>query len=121
MTFEQDRQKMLDFYFETERQFIDLSRVIPLDNLPDTYSPIFYNILQSSCGQVESMLRLICERFQLSPSAKSFPAYYGLLNQNGVLQRQIVSMNKGEKLLNPFSLPAGDITPTWWKAYNQTK
>ena len=43
--FQQQRNKMSDVYFETEKEFIDITRIIPLDNEPQTHSPRLYNIL----------------------------------------------------------------------------
>lgn len=122
MDFEADIIKMLDFYFETEKQFIELARIIPVSNPPNTHSPILYNILQSSCGQVENLLRILCERFELKyGDEKKFPKYYELLNHEGILQSQTIYFIKIRKSFKPFAIQEGDETPFWWKAYNSTK
>lgn len=115
------RLKMVDFYLETEQQFLELIRTIPLDNDPKTYSPKLYNILQSSCGQVENIMRLICERFDLKPENSDFPSYSGVLNKNNILQLQQVYQKKTYKRYFPFQMPNGEKSPFWWKGYNQTK
>ena len=71
MNFEKDLRHMRDSYFELERQFIEISRIIPLDNPSDTYSPRLYDILQTSCGQVENLLRLICDKLELESGQNS--------------------------------------------------
>lgn len=45
--FEKQWIEMLNFYFDTEKQFTEISRIIPLDNSDETYSPvciIFYKV-----------------------------------------------------------------------------
>ena len=112
---------MLNSYFETERQFIEISRIIPLDNTSDTYSPRLYDILQSSCGQVENLLRLICDKLELKYDKKKFPSYYRTLNQTGILERQTIAMIVGKLAYKSFELDCSKETPFWWKAYNDTK
>ena len=113
---------MLDFYFETEKQFLDLIRIIPLENNEETFSPILYNILQSSCGQVENMMRLLCDRFELEYDRYSkFPKYYELLNKNGTLERRKILQKKTQTTYTPFQINDGELTPSWWSGYNDTK
>src|SRR5467141_1958720 len=91
--FQIERTKMLDFYDVTEADFIDLIRIIPLENHPSTFSPKLYNILQSSCSQVENLLRLLCDKFQLSYSKNPdsiYKEYSQLINKNDLLKRQRV-------------------------------
>lgn len=118
--FRDKRLRMLDFYIETELQFLELIRTIPLDNDPNTYSPKLYNILQSSCGQVENLMRLICERFALKCNS-DFPSYHDAINKNNILQMQQVYQKKTYKRYFPFQLEEGEATPFWWRGYNQTK
>ena len=119
--FTEKLRQMLDAYFETELLFIELSRIIPLDSTPDTYSPRLYEILQSSCGQVENLLRLLCDRLELKYEQKIFPCYYKALNQTSILERQLVSISIGDYVYSPFKLDAGKETPNWWTGYNDTK
>ena len=122
MTFQDDWDEMLSFYFETERDFVELSRIIPLGNNPETYSPKLYNILQSSCGQVESMMRIICDKFNISHTKKpDFPELYKLLNQNHILELQTIDLIKRKTAYRPFVLEAGKESPNWWSSYNGTK
>jgi len=112
---------MLNAYFETEQQFIEITRLIPLDNSPDTYSPRLYDILQSLCGQVENLMRILCEKLNLEYENKNFPSYYKTLNQTGVLEFQIIDLLNGSKAYIPFGIDKGKDTPNWWKGYNDTK
>jgi len=117
-----DLKIMRDSYYEIERRFIEISRIIPLDNDPKTYSPRLYEILQTSCGQVENLLRLICDKLELEPEEKKFPSYYKKLNETGILERQVVDYFSGEWVTQPFRLGSeDDYSPFWWKSYNKTK
>lgn len=113
---------MYDFYTDLERQFLELSFIIPLDNPDRTYSPRLYDILQSACGQVENMSRILCDKLNLKYSKKNkkFPTYYGLLNQKGMLESQIVYVVKTKQVIKPFVITSGK-TPDWWRGYNDTK
>ena len=115
------RRDMLSAYFETEQQFIEISRLIPLDNSPDTYSTRLYDILQSLCGQVENLLRLLCEKLNLESEGKNFPSYFNTLNQTGVLKFQLIDLLNGSKVYIPFGIDSGKDTPNWWRGYNDTK
>ncbi|MBS3926528.1 MAG: hypothetical protein KGZ34_07570 [Nitrosarchaeum sp.] len=113
---------MLDIYFATERKLIELSWIIPLDNNPVTYSPELYSILQSSCGQVENMLRMLCEICKLPFSDKKFPEYYKLLdNSTNLLKRQWIYNKKTRETFHPLEIEDGCVSPSWWRGYNGTK
>jgi len=88
---------------------------------PNPLSPKLYDILQSSCGQIEALLRLICEKLELEYEKKTFPSYYETLNQTGILQRQKVASVIVNEGYEPFQLIQDEKTPEWWKAYNDTK
>jgi len=121
MYFIEDVKKLRDSYYEIERQFMEISRIIPIDNKPETYSPRLYDILQTSCGQVENLLRLICDKLELKYEKKNFPSYYKILNKTGILERQTVDYFSGEWTCLPFELDSEYESPFWWRAYNETK
>src|SRR5579885_3105939 len=120
MTFEQELEKMQNFYLYTDREFNELSQIIPLDNKLETYSPRFYNILQSTCGQVENICRILCEKLQLRPSKSNFASYYSELNVDGMLEKQAVYLIKKNEVKMPFKITSNK-TPDWWQNYNDTK
>ncbi len=72
MTFQEDIERTHEIYLDTERQFVELSYIIPLENNPETYSPRLYSILQMACGQAENLLRMLCEVLDLKPDEKTF-------------------------------------------------
>jgi len=123
MEFKDARQVMLNFYYYTEKQFKEFVDIVPLINSPITYSPILYNVLQSSCGQIENLLRLLCDKFELkySDNEKKFPTYYKLLNNGGVLERQKITLLKVSGETEPFKIDSNSKTPSWWHGYNDTK
>ena len=113
---------MRESYYELERRFIEISRIIPLDNSEDTYSPRLYDILQTSCGQVENLLRLICDKLELDYGENpDFPKYYELLNGTRVLEKQVMDYFSSNYVCTPFQLEPNKKTPFWWRAYNKTK
>lgn len=121
MKFKEQLNKMYDFYMYTEKQFMDLIRIIPLDNEPKTHSPMLYNILQSACGQAENLMRLICDEIGLEYHGDHFPNYSEPLNRDGMLEMQEVILVKTNKNYKPFHLEEGKIVPFWWTGYNGTK
>jgi len=119
--FQIQHHKMGDFYIDTEKQFLDLIRIIPLDNPDETYSPRLYNVLQSSCSQVENLMRLLCEKFSLKYENTDFPAYHKLLNVEGIMDKQWIYCTKTDSTLYPFEIETDFVTPFWWRGYNGTK
>ncbi|MCH7561866.1 MAG: hypothetical protein IIC67_10975 [Thaumarchaeota archaeon] len=115
--------EMKSAYFGTEHQFIEVSRVISVDNNPDTFSPQLYSILGDACNQVENLLRLLCDKLEIpiESNERKFPGYYRKLNETGIVQRQFVDLLIGKTAYSPFQILGGDITPKWWAAYNKTK
>ena len=52
-----------EHYHYLESSFVDITRLIPLENEPDTFSPRLYELLQSVCSQVDGILNLMCEEY----------------------------------------------------------
>lgn len=121
MEFNEARQVMLNFYFYTEKQYKEFIDIIPLTNSPITYSPIMYNVLQSSCGQIENMLRLLCDKLNVTYEQEKFPYYYRSLNVEGVLERQQIALLKESGGITPFRIEPNQYAPFWWRGYNETK
>ena len=46
--------RFVEYYHYLESSFVDIARIIPLENTSDTFSPRLYEILQSTCSQVEA-------------------------------------------------------------------
>ena len=118
-----DISEMLAAYYQTEHQLIELSRVISVDNKPETFSPRLYNLLGDSCNQVENMLRLICDQLRLDYSNNNayFSDFYEKLNHTGIVKMQTIDLIIGKKAYRPFIIEEEKKTPSWWRAYNDTK
>ena len=116
------RLKLVDHYFYIENSFIELTRIIPLDNPDDTYSPRLYEILQSVCSSIEGLSIIMSDALQLEPAHKKFPFIYEKLNETGILDMQAVDMFKlpGGMAYMPLK-KTGRHTPKWWDDYNDTK
>ena len=114
--------QMLAAYDEEELQFLEFNRLVPISgNSPETFSIRLYDILQSTCGQVESMMRIICDRLDLEyPKHPKFPDLFNTLNKDGLLREQIINSIKGNDAFWPWELH-NDYVPKWWKEYNDTK
>ncbi|MDE1769236.1 MAG: hypothetical protein KGI28_01605 [Thaumarchaeota archaeon] len=120
MPYDQQFEKMTNAYKDLERQFDDLSYIIPLKNKPETYSPRLYNILQSACGQIENISRMICDKLGASYEKDNFPSYYKALNSDKMLEKQVAYLVQNYQSIEPFKIESG-FTPNWWKNYNDTK
>ena len=121
MAFVDDWFKLLGAYFDLEKQFEELIRIIPLDNPKETYSPRLYDILQTSCSQVENLMRILCKRLGLNPKGDNFRDYYDELNTRKILEKQAVAVLRGPNEYKPFVNLTDNTNPVWWKAYNDTK
>jgi len=115
--------EMKNAYFGTEHQFIEVSRVISVDNDPKTFSPRLYGILGDACNQVENLLRLLCDKLEIpyNDNERNFPSYHNKLNETRILERQFVDLLIGTHGYYPFRIEHGDVSPKWWTAYNKTK
>ena len=121
MGFPESIRRMLDYYYETEQLYSEIIRLVPLDNAPETHSPRLYDILQSSCSQVENLMRLICGELKLEPRSRNFPSYFNEVNKTGVLELQVVASVIDNIIYKPFEEEISNEPPLWWTAYNKTK
>ena len=130
--------KFEEHYRYLESSFIDIVRTIPLENTPDTFSPRLYEILQSTCSQVEGIVKLMHEEY-IGASKKPAAAQYEALNREGVISHQtLVYRSRSEwKEIRPFlchfecAFRSGHDDPheygphkpmpRWWDAYNESK
>ena len=112
--------EMKYLYLSTEKQFIEFSEIVPFyKNDWNTYSPRLYSILQSTCSQVESMIKRITEEMMIiSKQSNSISPYYNALNNNDLLNKQRVMLIPAWKIVSPFEEKP---LPNWWTAYNSTK
>lgn len=122
MTLQGDRFAMEDAYFFDERRLMELGHTIPFNNSDETFSPMLYDILQSSCNQVSNIMRILCEHFELNVKGNTFPAYYNALNIDNVLKKQAMDCAfKVGIVYTPFVLRDNEDAPFWWAKYNATK
>lgn len=120
MPYDQNFEKMNGAYKDLERQFVELSYIIPLKNKPETYSPRLYNVLQSACGQIENIARMLCNTLGCHYEKPNFPDYYKALNADKMLEKQVAYLVPNYQTVEPFKIESG-VTPNWWKNYNDTK
>jgi len=115
-------EELKSAYFGTEHQFIEVTRVIPIDNNPLTFSPRLYSILGDTCSQVENLLRILCEKLEIPITEQpKFPELFEKLNVNEVLRIQRVALLIGKNAYEPFVIESDKKAPSWWRAYNETK
>lgn len=105
-------------YVESEREFIEFTNIIPVDRNPyEVYSPRLWPILLSVGSQVDGMLKLLIEEFNLDVKSNKFPAMREALNTEGMLTAQKITLKEKLEPFNPFAEDNLD----WWNAYNATK
>ncbi len=127
-----------EYYRYLEWSFNEITRIIPLENHPDTFSPRLYEILQSTCSQIEGIARIMHEAC-FSKSDKVAAALYADLDHEGVLSNQKVAFRTRTEwnAIKPFSCdfacihhyehddphmnPRCGKMPKWWTAYNDSK
>ena len=61
---------MKPLYIGTEKDLIELSTTIPLDNPAETYSPEFYKILQFTYSRVDFMMKRLVLELKITPKKK---------------------------------------------------
>lgn len=107
-------------YLSTEKELIEFGEIVPFyKNDWNAYSPKLYGILQSTCAQVESMIKRITEEMNVAPKpTNSILPYYEVLNNNNLLSKQTVMLISAWKVIHPFEEKP---IPNWWTAYNSTK
>ena len=127
-----------EHYHYLESSFMDAVKIIPLENSPDTFSPRLYEILQSTCSQVEGIVKIMHGEY-LEQSKKSAATQCKELNHCGAISVQGIMFKQRPKwkAIKPFSCDFGcrlrkedddphengiyRKTPKWWKAYNDSK
>ena len=118
MSFENKLTKIQNLYLDTERQLTEVSYTIPLDNKPTVYSPRFYNILQFTCAQIHSLLKIISRNLQLKVKSDRFDNYHKILNRQRMLESQEALFIPDRTRITPFNKKAKH---EWWTGYNETK
>ena len=123
-----------EHYGYLESSFMDVMRMIPLENKPETFSPRLYELLHSICSQTEGVVKLICN--EVKEEYTNFPQTCSRLNQDGAISMQwVVSKFRPKwKRINPFVCDFGchcretehhchtpRKKPKWWNAYNESK
>lgn len=107
---------MRDLYFYSEMKFVELSRIIPIQNSWDTHSPELYSQLQFICSQVEGMMKHLCKKFKLGIEEKSnFHKRRSKLDVTDMLSKQKCSLIPISKCINPW------MCAEWWNENNSTK
>lgn len=119
MTFNDDLKQMRDIFEDTEKQFIEFTSIVPIDNPSETYSTRLYALLHNICGQIESLMKIYCTEMKLKYTSKNFPSYFQALNSNKMLENQKVLLIKTKSVINPFC--PKDQSTEWWQSYNDTK
>ena len=131
-----DKLLLFEEYYEyLESSFIDVTKMIPLENTTETFSPRLYEILHSVCSQIEGVLKLICGEVDVAYT--NFPETYAKLNQDGAVNRQavVLKFRPKWKSIRPFQCDFGchcretdehpcdteREKPKWWDAYNESK
>ena len=130
--------KFEEHYRYLESSFLDITRIIPLENKPETFSPRLYEILQSICSQVDGIVRLMHKKY-ISTSKEPTAALYEALNQKGIISYQVLvhKSRPNWKPIKPFlcnfecalrdedddlhEYGPHERMPKWWKAYNDSK
>ena len=129
-----------EHYQYLESSFVDVVKLIPLENNPDTFSPRLYEILQSTCSQVDSIVKLLHTECLGKSANWAAAKQYSELDRTGVFSiQEIAFLSRPDwKPIKPFScdfacairdtdndLHGGKgtwgITPKWWQKYNTTK
>ncbi len=109
---------MQRLYAESEREFSEFTDIIPITaNPPELYSPRLWGVLQSVGSQIDGMLKLLVEEFNLRVNSSKFPAECKALNSRGMLSAQKITIQDKLEPFNPFE----ETSPGWWDGYNATK
>ena len=113
-------RKMLEIYLNTEKQFLEFNEWVPMEtNKLSVNSPRLYSLLITSCGQVEALMKKICESIDIIPKKKNFPEYYKILNSQGMLGLQSITVYNTGKNFRPFN--ENNEEHFWWKSHNDAK
>lgn len=113
-------QKMRDIYLNTEKQFLEFNEWVPFEtNDWSVNSPRLYFLLLTTCGQIEALMKKICEELKILPEHENFAEYYITLNHDRALYFQQVSVIRTNETIKPFN--ENDPKHFWWKNHNKAK
>ncbi|GFN40005.1 MAG: conserved hypothetical protein [Marine Group I thaumarchaeote] len=112
--------KMKEIYRATEDQFLEFSEIVPFEtNDWSVNSPRLYFLLLTICGQVESLMKKICDEVNIEPKIHGFPHYYKIINKDKILGIQKIVLIKTNQSLNTFN--ENDPEHFWWISHNKAK
>lgn len=113
-------QKMREIYLNTEKQFLEFNEWVPFEtNDWEINSTRLYFILITTCGQIEALMKKICEELKISPKEENFAGWYEALNHDRVLYFQQVSVIRTNDTIKPFN--ENNSNHFWWKNHNKAK
>ena len=102
--------KLNEFQFQyeyLEAEFVEFLRIIPLENSGKTYSPKLYQLLQSVCGQFESILKLFCKYYDVeSGNSDNFE----FINKKDIFSKLVVlDLEHQNTYIHPFIINKGQM------------
>ena len=143
--------KLEEYYHYLESSFVDITKIIPLENVPKTFSPRLYEILQSACSQVDGVIKLMYGEYGSGKEKRLAAIMYKALNEDDAISCQTLAYKSRPawKDIRPFlcsfecafrdecddprkGWPRDECDdphecrplnkmPKWWNAYNATK
>jgi len=120
--YEQETLLMWELYRECERQFVEFNSLVPYK-----YNPRYVNsfrllmLLQTTCTQIEQLLKLLSKAMLQDESDANFPVLFKRLNEKKMLAVQEVVLYDTKEILKPFNMMTSKNIPEWWHGNNQTK
>jgi hypothetical protein len=126
LQFERKISRIGDMHLDFERQFKAFTSIVPykynkIEVINDIFSPRLYSLLQGINSNVDAMCKILADIFDLKPVRDRPTAYdyFLLLNNQGMLSSQVVSLLEKPEPFKPFVLVNNELD--WWVANNKTK
>lgn len=115
--------KYYNYYFELERAMRKTEHFVTLDK--DNYNAfsVRYDwLLQSVCGEIDSILKTLCRLIEPKANVKTISSYYSVIGSYiPTLIDDEVMINQTDITLKPWEKWNANASPTWWRCYNGIK
>jgi hypothetical protein len=117
--------KFWDFFLKLEDEFLDIEKIIPIDDINNNvFSMSYMKLLFSICSEIDVVFKEFIEYNSwnnFSNTDGNFGKYRDVINQQmPKFSNEIVLFSK-TKELKPFDNWTKNKRPIWWEDYNNIK
>lgn len=111
------------YYMVLENEFFNTEPYVAIEEGNyNTYSTEYVKILLSVCGEIDSMMKMLCRELKKDETAQTIGGYFKILDECKIaIQNESVDFTNQGIILLPWKNWTSDNAPVWWTDNNKVK